>query len=468
MEDKVKISDQLGAMAIIDELCHKQQLVDEYVDIPKLREVIAQRIREYYSKQGQAVDDAIIDEGVRQYFARRLQFYCPKLSRTTTFLATVYLNRKKVYAGFAVFLLCFGISFQIYSVRQNTMKRNITEQVEVIQRKWGVLSEFSARKVGAVSCDDLQYAQGSCNLLVSYINEEMLALRSDKELMAVVSATEPAKFFSGHRRTDKQRVASLSELDKWFTQQGSQIDKNATQLTELVKADEQLKNYVATPDFPALRKEFPALDKSVSEAQRQLSSMSVSIPESELSRIGRQIDSISLLKSMQEDVTQIGAKLQKVKLTADEREAIQTQLNQFDQAYKNLNLQSGEQIRTQLTGTLVVAKTPLTLRIVDRQGQKSGVERTYDTSGGKSWYLVVEAVDADNRVMPLTVTNSETGKTQQVNVFAVRVPQQVYEQVKKDKQTDGLIDNAVVATKPSDTLSFNYRISVLPGMITQW
>lgn len=68
------LSEQLGAMAIIDELRHKQMVVDEHLDLPKRRAEVERRIREYYAANRLVVDDKLIAEGVRAYFAQRLEF----------------------------------------------------------------------------------------------------------------------------------------------------------------------------------------------------------------------------------------------------------------------------------------------------------------------------------------------------------------------------------------------------------
>jgi|EP01034_Spumella_vulgaris_P030573 hypothetical protein len=68
------LSEQLGAMAIIDELRHRQMVVEEHLDLPRRREEVAGRIREYYAANRLAVDDELIAEGVRAYFAQRLEF----------------------------------------------------------------------------------------------------------------------------------------------------------------------------------------------------------------------------------------------------------------------------------------------------------------------------------------------------------------------------------------------------------
>jgi chorismate mutase len=69
-----KLSDQLGAMAIIDELRYRKMVVDEHLNLAQRRAEVAQRIGEYYEAQNISVDDGLIEQGVRAYFDRRLVF----------------------------------------------------------------------------------------------------------------------------------------------------------------------------------------------------------------------------------------------------------------------------------------------------------------------------------------------------------------------------------------------------------
>ena len=55
MQD-VKLSDQLGAMAIIDELYQKQQLLLEHLDREGLRANLKENIKTFYEAKGQIVD----------------------------------------------------------------------------------------------------------------------------------------------------------------------------------------------------------------------------------------------------------------------------------------------------------------------------------------------------------------------------------------------------------------------------
>lgn len=119
-----------------------------------------------------------------------------------------------------------------------------------------------------------------------------------------------------------------------------------------------------------------------------------------------------------------------------------------------------------------------TVRIVSRPGQKSGIDRYFTDADGRrvsGYYLIVEAVAADGRVLPRPVRNIETGRTEEVSAWAERVPKEVYDRIAADKRKDGIVDEDVFAVKPRGQL--DERIT-LPGpdgpplsrlgQITQW
>ncbi len=89
----VSLSEQMGAMALIDELRHNQTEIQKYLDLPKHRKAVAERIREFYKAQGVEVEDALVEQGVRKYFATRLTYEAPALRWWEQRLADGYLRR---------------------------------------------------------------------------------------------------------------------------------------------------------------------------------------------------------------------------------------------------------------------------------------------------------------------------------------------------------------------------------------
>lgn len=109
------------------------------------------------------------------------------------------------------------------------------------------------------------------------------------------------------------------------------------------------------------------------------------------------------------------------------------------------------------------------LRIVSAPGERSGVFRVPDVnSSARNYYLIVEAVTPDGTRLSLPVRNEETGKTETVSRWGVRVPQATYEAVRRDKTDDGILQNDVVAQKPRGGLAPVPLMPLSGGAITKW
>jgi len=110
-----------------------------------------------------------------------------------------------------------------------------------------------------------------------------------------------------------------------------------------------------------------------------------------------------------------------------------------------------------------------TLQIVDKDGVKLGFW-TFppNNSEATNYYIVVEAVDADGNVETLPVTSEDTGVTQDVVRWALRVPQAVYDAVVADKQTNGFVEHKVIGHKVDGFTDVDYLVPVLGGALTQW
>jgi hypothetical protein len=109
------------------------------------------------------------------------------------------------------------------------------------------------------------------------------------------------------------------------------------------------------------------------------------------------------------------------------------------------------------------------IRIVNEPGRDTGIWRfPENNTAATNYYLVVEALDADGDPVTLPVTNEETGETQDVSSWAIRVPEVTYESVRADRQDDGIIQRNVLGVKQYGFLDTDYTMPVLDGAITQW
>jgi hypothetical protein len=110
-----------------------------------------------------------------------------------------------------------------------------------------------------------------------------------------------------------------------------------------------------------------------------------------------------------------------------------------------------------------------TLRIVSRQGVRSGVWRVpQNNPNARNYYLIVEAVTPEGKRLSLPITSEEDGKARTVDKWGLRVKAAVFEQVKRDKMDDGIINRNLVGVKKRGYLTPQYSIPTTGGAITQW
>lgn len=109
------------------------------------------------------------------------------------------------------------------------------------------------------------------------------------------------------------------------------------------------------------------------------------------------------------------------------------------------------------------------LRVRSEPGQLSGVWRIPDTNAdAQNFYLIVEAIDAGGRRLTLPIRNEESGKIDRVSVWGQRVDEATFQAVARDKQDDGIIQNAVIGEKRRGQLEPELKAGVLQGAITRW
>ena len=109
------------------------------------------------------------------------------------------------------------------------------------------------------------------------------------------------------------------------------------------------------------------------------------------------------------------------------------------------------------------------VRVVSGRNATSGVWRIPDGNpNARNYYLIVEGVSARGQVIPLDIMNEENNRQEKVTQFGIRVPQQVFEQVLRDKQDDGIIQKNIIGQKKRGALEVQYAVPALGGTITKW
>jgi hypothetical protein len=128
-----------------------------------------------------------------------------------------------------------------------------------------------------------------------------------------------------------------------------------------------------------------------------------------------------------------------------------------------------EAVIADLTALRDTLRQEYQLRVVNRPDVDSGFWRFPEiNTDATNYYIVVEALDPDGKVLALPILNEETGATETVPMWGVRVSQEVYNSVGADKEDDGIIQRNIVGLKQFGFLDVDYAIPVLGGAVTEW
>lgn len=110
-----------------------------------------------------------------------------------------------------------------------------------------------------------------------------------------------------------------------------------------------------------------------------------------------------------------------------------------------------------------------TLTIVSRPGEPTGVTRHPNRNPtATNHYIVVEAVTQSGAKLKLPIRNEETGATETVDKFALRVPKATYDAIGADKRDDGIVQKNRFGVKRRGTLDVEYLMPFEGGMLTRW
>jgi hypothetical protein len=133
------------------------------------------------------------------------------------------------------------------------------------------------------------------------------------------------------------------------------------------------------------------------------------------------------------------------------------------------NRPEAEAALTHLTALRDQLRQEYTLRVVNRPGVQSGVWTIPEVNtAATNYYIIVEAIDGDGETLSLPILNEENGQTETVNMWAVRVPESVYNAVAADKKDDGIIQTNEVGRKSDGFLDVEYLMPTLGGALTRW
>lgn len=153
----------------------------------------------------------------------------------------------------------------------------------------------------------------------------------------------------------------------------------------------------------------------------------------------------------------------------DARNAAQQILNQGQAALARDDTDAAKKAVERLAQFGSALAQEFVIQVVNRPGERSGVWRIPDINqNARNYYLVVEAVNPGGERLRVPVSSEETGETQVVDTWGVRVDEATFDAVRRDKEDDGIIENDRVGYKKRGHRDPDYDMPTSGGAITQW
>lgn len=139
------------------------------------------------------------------------------------------------------------------------------------------------------------------------------------------------------------------------------------------------------------------------------------------------------------------------------------------QALRDGDTDRAAQLLSELTAMRDQLETAYRIQVVNRPGERSGVFRIPDANqAARNYYIIVEAVGPDGRNLRVPIKSEETGKTEAVTQWGVRVDERTFNRVAADKQDDGIIQDDILGHKEPGRLDPTYKVQTTGAAITAW
>ena len=454
---EIKLSEQLGAMAIIDELYQKQQLLLEHLDRDVLRDRLKENIRNYYQTKGQSIDDSLIEKGINLWFDKRLLFNAPKRNWFMHFLALCYIKRNILYSIIFIILSALALINFAEITFAKKIKNNIDSTYNHILSTKSTLDDLN-KKFLEIDKYPINFSQ----VPIKKLKNSIIDLLNQNIIPSIIkSGTD----ISSIAQKDEDILKYLKETDESINTKLSEITSLITQLHELLEKDKKLTKLTQNQVFTDVSKKYPILQNAVDSILDNLNQGQTDIDINRIETLYSSIERAEFLEKKIESDTKQLLELNVPKSDMDPIIALQTSLLAD---LKDLNFENVENYQTMMAYYIKLAQTNLTLTIVDHPDHKSGVERTHENTNGKSWYLIVQALTPTGKPTSIWVKSIETGESKLVEMFGQQVTLKAFNDIKEDKINDGHIDNNKLCTKPKGRLIFNCPNSVKSGRISEW
>jgi len=474
----VPYNTMLAALDAVEVTQRRKSTNDAKRSVTERRAALLEEIGGFYQRQGLTVDSSIIEQGVDEFLSSELEFLPPK-NLLLFGSAVLWIKRKVVLlsmAGISALLILGGFVNSTISVQQGQELHQIVKKTEAAQASLKYQAESLHELIQPVQ------ASGHPQIQPWVADEADLQKAFDfwqkeaSDTLSEIRLARPSGALDLHTHQRSKEIAQYNQRQQKLAHeadglgvQTSELKARARFYTQYSALLAELNAHQAGTLPTSLNNR---LSQATDEARRALDAgnqfayLQAMEKRSSLTKLGEQATAISKevaeLKSILEHNSTDPVALRECRaISASIENDIAT--GKIDTAQKTVN---------QLRDYIDFVRANFVLRIVNRPGVKSGIDRYYTDKSGRriaGYYLIVEATDSTGRTIKQPIRNEENGTIQLLSMWGERVSKDVYENVKADKLDNGRIDRDKVGEKSAGAASIHYTlIPKSEGRITRW
>ena len=466
------------AMDVVDTLRHEQSLVEAELDDERRQRELVARIQAIYDSQGIEVSEDVIADGVAALRENRFVYEPPERTWEVRF-AEAYVDRRKWAVWFGIVALAVFAVWASYAIPMHFHERGLMRGFETTVVELGdEASELAAVAVRLHERIDNERAQSPTAAVTLMLDEaENRVLAGEVHLETFDTARQglptSAVYLEDHERWDRS-IASYSEMAVSATagvRRGAQPPDRRGQAARSARAARALEGAGRRADIGENDRELVAADVATVEAA--IIAGDVERSEAALFALDERVDELLAARQLEATIRARFAALVAAQRGMDAEPGAAAELatigKSVEEALSASDWQRAGQLVQRMGNLLDRLDRQYELRIVTRGNVQSGVWRHPNRDRSvRNYYIIVEAVDPDGKRLRLTVESEEDQRTRKVRSFGIRVPKPVYEQVKRDKLDNGIIDNTLFGKKRRGRLEPEYEFEVAGGRITRW
>lgn len=462
---------EFALMQAIDDIerdnIEAKNLVDSYYN----KESLFKSLKDKYQQSGAFVSDDVINKAIDEHLSKRLKFKNVELSFFGNILAKLIVFKRKVFSFFALIFVAVCVTSFSFIIYNNNVINNlkidaenyIDSQLKMLSFVDSILSNTKLA-LNEIEKNGVPY--------------DFVAINFNKVISAIANFKETSCVSSGSYENLNDTVAlkgyidSVTECNDILKDKLVDINKEynyASLVYDFIRYHESLKNDV---NFVRMYKE----DKSLAMA---FDSVYVAISgqgdvKGAVSYAKRLFGNLNLANIERNNLALVSSKFKLLNLEDKERNKIELMISNATHYLDTLDVQNAQykvvELNAYYDSLNDLLSKEVSLVIVDRPEELSGVIRTHDLSGGKSYYLVVEAIDVGGNFVPMNIKSWEDGEEKEVYKFAINVPENVFRKIKSDKKDNGHIDDNIFAVKKKGKIDFTYNVEEIkePKYIFRW